>query len=74
MNFWVNPRHLCVHLASSWEKRERAGWEGGRERESGKGTSLRWAGSSDLTSEGKEAPAPVYLVASAFTPLSISSL
>ena len=44
------------------------------ERESRKVTSLRWAGCSDLTGEGKGALALVYLVVLAFIPLNISSL
>jgi len=65
LHTWLPPRRRG--------KREGCG---GRwvERESRKVTSLRWAGCSDLTGEGKEVLALMYLVVLAFIPLSISSL
>lgn len=78
---WRNPRtwptqdiSVYTWLASRRKGKREGREEGSGERESRKVTSLRWAGCSDLTGEGKEAPALVYLAVLAFIPLSISFL
>ena len=79
---WINPRtfwptqDISVYTWLPPRRRGKREGCGGRwvERESRKVTSLRWAGCSDLTGEGKEALTLVYLVALAFILLNISSL